>query len=156
TGGAVTFVALRRTPSANWIEVVAASEAALLGLTVGPEAILATGAMETGLPASGLPADLGPDIASRVTSQSVQALAAPIVGTHTWGVVVVVHRRGALFPEDDLALLGQLGRAAATALDHAYLIAERRDRERQAADRQLREVESRMALMLDSIKDYAM
>jgi len=155
-GGAATFVALRSAPFADRVEIVAASEAALLGLTIGPEAILATGTMQTGLPGSGPPADLGTEIASRVTAQSVQALVAPIVGTHMWGVVVVVHRRGALFPEDDLALLGQLGRAAATALDHAHLIAERRDRERQAAERRLREVESRMALMLDSIKDYAM
>ena len=70
--------------------------------------------------------------------------------------MVVVQRRGSLFPEDDLRLLGQFARHAATALDHARLIADARERERRAAERRLREVESRMSLMLDSIKDYAM
>src|SRR5262249_58077910 len=59
-------------------------------------------------------------------------------------------------PEDDLRLLGQFARYAATALDHAQLIAAARERERRAAERRIREIESRMSLMLDSIKDYAM
>jgi len=50
----------------------------------------------------------------------------------------------------------ELGRHAGTALDHAWLVAEARARERRSADRKLREIESRMSLMLDSIKDYAM
>ena len=41
-------------------------------------------------------------------------------------------------------------------LDHAHLVREQRERERKTADRRLREVESRMGLMLESIKDYAM
>jgi PAS domain S-box-containing protein len=70
--------------------------------------------------------------------------------------VVVAQRRGSLFPEDDLAMLGQVARNAGTALDHAQLITERREQERAAADRRLRQIESRVELMLDSIKDYAM
>jgi PAS domain S-box-containing protein len=67
-----------------------------------------------------------------------------------------VQRRGSLFPEDDLKLLDQLARAAGTALDHAYLITEQRERVRRNSERRLREVELRMSMMLDSIKDYAL
>ena len=84
-------------------------------------------------------------------------LVAPIVTTsRVWGVVLVVQRRGSLFPEDDLQLLGQVSRYAATALDHAGLIADARERERRRADRRLQAAESRMGLMLESIRDYAM
>jgi PAS domain S-box-containing protein len=84
-------------------------------------------------------------------------LIAPIcTRAHTWGAVVVAQRRGSLFPEDDLRLMAQLGRSAGTALDHAHLVVEARERDRRAADRRLREAESRMSLLLDSIKDYAM
>ncbi len=84
-------------------------------------------------------------------------LAAPVAtSANTWGVVLVVQRHGSLFPDDDLRLLAQLGSYAAMALDHAHLIADVRERERRAADRRLREAESQMSLMLDSIKDYAM
>ncbi len=53
-------------------------------------------------------------------------------------------------------MLAQLGRDAGTALDHAQLIADRRALARQTADRRLREIETRVGLMIDSIKDYAM
>jgi PAS domain S-box-containing protein len=84
-------------------------------------------------------------------------LVAPIVADATgWGVVAVAHRRGALFPEDDLEVLADMARNAATALDHHRLIADRRRQERREAEARLREIETRVDLMLDSIKDYAM
>jgi PAS domain-containing protein len=73
-----------------------------------------------------------------------------------WGIIVVAQRRGSLFPDDDRRLLAQLARSAATALDHARLIAEARARDRLVADRRIHAVESLMSLTLDSIKDYAM
>ena len=83
-------------------------------------------------------------------------LVAPIVSAvHTWGVIVVIQRQGSLFPDDDLALMAQFGRYAATALDHAQLVLDARQRERSVADRRVHEVESLMDLMLASIKDYA-
>ena len=103
------------------------------------------------------PADCGPDLAKVVAPLGTGLLVAPIASsTRLWGVIVVAQRRGSLFPEDDLVLLGQLGRYAATALDHAALVAEASDRERRRADLRLHAAEARMRLMLDSIKDYAM
>ena len=98
-----------------------------------------------------------PEIAIRVHTYGSRVLAAPVAtAANVWGVVLVVQRRGTLFPDDDLRLLAQLGSYAGMALDHGHLIAEARERERRAADRRLREAESQMSLMLDSIKDYAM
>ena len=98
-----------------------------------------------------------PEVAARVRPYGQRVLAAPIATTaNNWGVVLVVQRHGSLFPDDDLRLLAQFGSYAAMSLDHGHLIAETRERERRAADRRLREAESRMSLMLDSIKDYAM
>ena len=112
---------------------------------------------DDGAPMSGPPADCEPVLASRLATHGARVQVAPIASTsQTWGAIVVAQRHGSLFPEDDLRLLAQLARYAATALDHAKLVAEARARERRAADRRLHEVESRMALMLDSIKDYAM
>ena len=83
-------------------------------------------------------------------------LVAPIrTATQTWGVVAVV-QRGSLFPDDDLRLLEQFGRFSGTALDHAHLVVEARERERALADRRVHAVEAQMGLTLDSIKDYAM
>src|SRR5262249_30596166 len=93
----------------------------------------------------------------RLAAISATLLVAPIyTSTRVWGAVIVAQRRGSLFPEDDLVLLGQLGRYAGTALEHAALVTEGRERERLRADCRFCEAELRMGLMLDSIKDYAM
>ncbi len=114
-------------------------------------------ALDEGVAIDGLPTECEPEVARAVGPYGERILVAPIRSSgHSWGVVVVAQRRGSLFPEDDLAMLAQVARNAGTALDHAQLIAERREQERQAADRRLRQVESRVELMLDSIKDYAM
>ncbi len=156
-GGAATFVALRPSHAVRTFQVTAASEPGMAGCTWTLGAGLAGQSLQTGEPAMGAPADCEPDIAAAVAPLGERVLIAPIVANaHSWGVVVVTQRRGSLFPEDDLAMLGQVARNAATALDHAKLIRERRDEERAAADRRLQQIESRVELMLDSIKDYAM
>jgi PAS domain S-box-containing protein len=105
----------------------------------------------------GAPGDCEAPIRDWCARFGSSVLVAPVAShTRSWGVVLVVQRRGSLFPEDDLALLEQLGLFCATALDHAHLVVQERERVRQAADRKLREIETRMSLMLDSIKDYAM
>jgi PAS domain S-box-containing protein len=84
-------------------------------------------------------------------------LVAPIATERrTWGIVLVVQRRGSLFPEDDLQLVAQLGRYTGTALDHASLVLDSRQRERDEAARQVRETEERMGVLLGSVKDYAL
>src|SRR5690606_38819324 len=110
-----------------------------------------------GVAVLGKTVDCGPDLRALLSPYGRSVLIAPLVANaQVWGVVLTVHRRGPLFPDDDLGMLVQLGRSAAIAFDHAALIVERRERARQQADAQLRELESRVGLMLDSIKDYAM
>jgi PAS domain S-box-containing protein len=156
-GNAVTLVALRDAPLSTDLTVRSASDPALVGLHVRPGDGVFGRVSRTLSSVSDVIAACEPDVAARVRPYGARVLAAPIAtNTNTWGVVLVVQRRGSLFPDDDLRLLGQLGRYAAMALDHGHLIAEARERERRAADRRLREAESRMSLMLDSIKDYAM
>ena len=156
-GGSVTFVALRSPSSPTTLEITASNKQSLVGQTVGTGTGLITRALEYGLAIDGLPADCEPEAAGIVAPHAERVLVAPLRSSgRSWGVVVVGQRRGSLFPEDDLAMLGQVARNAATALDHAQLIAERREQERAAADRRLRQIESRVELMLDSIKDYAM
>ena len=75
----------------------------------------------------------------------------------SWGVVVVGQRRGSLFPEDDLAMLGQVGaqRGDGARSRAAHRRAPRAGtRARPTAGSA--QIESRVELMLDSIKDYAM
>ena len=156
-GNALTVVALRPVPDTGFLIVQAATERALLNLTIVLRDNLIGRAVATGAAIVGTVDDSEREISDRLKRFGSKVLVAPIASeTHRWGAVMVVQRRGSLFPEDDLLLLARLGRYAGTALDHALLISERRDRERRAADRRLREVESRLALMLDSIKDYAM
>jgi PAS domain S-box-containing protein len=151
------LVAASTAPDTTPLVTTASTNPDLLGLELQPRAGLVGRVLADRLEQSGRPEDCEPELASRVRGLGAEVLVAPIASTtHIWGVVVVVQRRGSLFPEDDLRLLAQLGRYAATALDHARLVTEARERERRAADRRLREIESRMSLMLDSIKDYAM
>jgi PAS domain S-box-containing protein len=156
-GHSLAMVALRDDPEAEPAIVQAATVPSFVGLPLTPAAGLVGRAITSDAEQSGRLDACEPELASAIAGLGARALVAPINSTtHRWGAVVVVQRRGSLFPEDDLRLLGQFARHAATALDHARLIADARERERRAADRRLREVESRMSLMLDSIKDYAL
>jgi PAS domain S-box-containing protein len=155
-GGVVTLVALGDGRS-RALEIAASSDARLVSRPVVPGDGLAGLAFDREQALMGAPADCEAEIAAAVLPHGERVLVAPIVATNrAWGVVVVAQRRGSLFPEDDLAMLAQVARNAATALDHADLIRERREEERRAADRRLRQIESRVELMLDSIKDYAL
>ena len=156
-GGAVTIVALRPSPALSELVVKVSSDLSLIHGMVDNAAGLVGTVMRSSQPASGTPAEFEAQLSRVLLPDCVGVLVAPIVaGGLTWGVVIVGQRRGALFPEDDLAMLAQMSRNAATALDHAQLAADRRQHERDVAERQLREMESRVELMLDSIKDYAM
>jgi PAS domain S-box-containing protein len=155
-GGAVTFVALRDRTTGDLV-IRSATEPRLTGCAVTPADGLIGRVVQAGRPELGVPAACEPALAACLGTRGSHVLVAPLTtDTMSRGVVVAVLRRGALFPEDDLLTLAQLGRNAATALDHAELIAGRRDQERRAADRRVRQVEERMAAMLDSITDYAM
>ena len=153
---AATLVAVRLAPDSSELLVRAATRPELQKLVLPIDAPVIARVVHGG-PTSMSAAACGDPLAPALGEYGSSVLAAPIATpTHTWGVVLVVQRRGSLFPDDDLRLLARLGGFAATALDHAQLIADARARERRAADRRLREIESRMILMLDSIKDYAM
>jgi PAS domain S-box-containing protein len=154
---ALTFVALRADDDPMRLRIAAAGDPALAGLEVEPTDGLIAGAWRDRARASGAVDDCQPALAGRLRPFGARVLVAPIATRDdAWGVVAAVQRRGSLFPEDDLDLLVEFGRHAGTALDHARLVNDARARERRAAGRRLREVESRMSLMLDSIKDYAM
>jgi len=156
-GHSLILVAIRPAPDADRFVVREATDRGFVGA-----AIQATGGVIGRVAVSGVAemaalADCAPDLATLVAPMGNSLLVAPMVASaRPWGVVVVAQRPGSLFPEDDLILLGQLGRYAATALDHAALVADARDRERRRADVRLQAAEARIHLMLDSIKDYAM
>ncbi|HKV99539.1 MAG TPA: ATP-binding protein [Vicinamibacterales bacterium] len=156
-GHSLAVVALRDEPAATDAIVRAATLPSFVGLRLAPAGGLLGRAIASDAEQSGRLDACEPELAAAITGLGASVLVAPISSTTTsWGAAVIVQRRGSLFPEDDLRLLGQFARHAATALDHARLIADARERERRAAERRLREVESRMSLMLDSIKDYAL
>jgi PAS domain S-box-containing protein len=155
-GNALVFVAMRDDPSEAQLLVRATSDHVLLGLGFAPGRGVVSWAIDARAPVSGNVTDCDPDMAGRLDRYGSSVVVAPLSsGANIWGVVVVVQRRGSLFPEDDRLLLGQFARYAATALDHAYLITQQRERDLRRADRRLREVESRMSLMLDSLTDHA-
>ncbi|HET9370845.1 MAG TPA: ATP-binding protein, partial [Vicinamibacterales bacterium] len=155
---ALTLVALRTAPGSADVVVHAAADPDFAGMRITAGRGLVGRVMDTSVPIEGAVADCEPPLPSALARYGERALVAPVQGSseRPWGVVLAVQRRGSLFPDDDLKLLQQYGRYAATALEHAQLIADARARERRAAERRLREMESRMSLMLDSIKDYAM
>jgi PAS domain S-box-containing protein len=156
-GGTATLVALRAAPGSDTLVVRAASDPSMVGRELTTEGGLLHAVLKTGEPFMDAPIACEPGLAELVASHDVRVLVAPVQNTGApQGVVVAVLRRGALFPDDDLSTLTQFGRNAATALEHAALIAERRAHERRAAARRLRDVEERIGLMLDSITDYAM
>jgi signal transduction histidine kinase len=90
--------------------------------------------------------ELGP--ASRQLAQTLDAtalLAVPIATPQrTWGVLVVLQRRGSLFSSDDLALLEILAEQCAIALDNAELV---REQERRALE------ERRLVVQLESANE---
>jgi PAS domain S-box-containing protein len=155
-GSAVTVVARRRAAADDFV-IGAASDPSLLGMRFMPGDGVAGRTARENMAVLASLAECEPELARRLTPYGESVLAAPLVAQgQSWGVVLAVHRRGALFPEDDLSMLAQLGRNAAISLDHAALIRERREQARQVADRRLRELESRVGVMVDSIRDYAM
>jgi len=154
--GSAVFVALRDTITSDDITVRASTHEGLVGVALEPEAgpadMTARVAESAIVPLASIEGHLRDKLAR--TGETV--LLAPVSSSiQRWGVVGVVQRRGSLFPQDDLRLLEQLGQYAGGMLDHGQLVTDARLRERQAADRRLREVESRMSLMLDTITDYA-
>jgi PAS domain S-box-containing protein len=156
-GGDVTFVALKAQGAEAELVVRAASDRSLIGLVLPVEGSPFAEVTASGQPRAVVPSACGPEVARHLSVDCVTVLIAPLtMGGTGWGVVVAAHRRGALFPDDDLTALVQLARNAAIALEHAALVQERRERARQAANRRLREIEARVDLMLDSIKDYAL
>jgi PAS domain S-box-containing protein len=151
------FVALRSAPGVEPVAVQAASLPVLAALPGDALDTLAGGVWRHGESAAVAVDACDPRLGDVLRPLGRSVLVAPVVaGDAVWGLLVVVQRRGSLFPEDDLRLLSAFGRYAGTALDHARLVNERRDREHRSSERRIREVESRMSLMLDNIKDYAM
>jgi PAS domain S-box-containing protein len=153
---ALTFVAMRPSGRPGVLVIRAATDAGLVGLILTAGDDLVAGVARSSAARSGPVAACQPDLAGRLAPYGARILVAPIVASdQTFGVVAAVQRRGSLFPDDDLALLEAFGRHAGTALDHARLVTDAKDRAQRSARRRLAEIEYRMALMLDSIKDYA-
>ena len=144
-GHSAIMVALGAGSPTDSLVVRSSNVHAFLGEFIEHDAATTLGhAMTSGVAATRPLAGAHSALIKRLQPLGESLLVAPIVSTeHTWGLVLVVQRRGSLFPDDDLRLLAQLARYAATALDHAQLIADEKDRERRAADRRLREIESR-------------
>src|SRR5579864_254418 len=153
-----SLIVVANRPAATGAFLVAeATDRGLFGKAIDPSAGVIGRVAVSKVAETAAPSDCAPDLANVIAPWGSGLLIAPIASsTRLWGIIVVAQRRGSLFPEDDLVLLGQLGRYAATALDHAALVAEARDRERRRADLRLHAAEARTRLMLDSIKDYAM
>ena len=154
--GSAVFVAIRDSITTEEVIVRASTHTALAGVRLesesGPADAAYREASSAILPLSALEGRLRDGLVR--TGETVHL--APISSSvQRWGVVGVVQRRGSLFPQDDLRLLEQLGQYAGGILDHGQLVTHARERERRAADRRLRETESRMSLMLDTITDYA-
>ncbi len=122
-------------------------------LTVSPDDGLLGRVSKGASGLAGRRADCEAGLRDRLTSEFVTVV--PIVtGSRHWGVLVVVQRRESLFLEEDLDLLQALCRQAADILDHARLLNAERDREQRLADARVRESESRLAIMVDSLADY--
>jgi PAS domain S-box-containing protein len=151
------LVALAPEGAPGVLRVAAATDASLIDRDIVLRDKLVARVFREGVAGSAPVAEVEPELASALSPVAIGVLAAPVATpARAWGVVLALQTRGSLFPEDDLRLLRQFGRYAATALEHGALIADQHARTRRAAEQRLREVESRMALMLDSIKDHAM
>jgi PAS domain S-box-containing protein len=155
-GHSLVLVALRQGTEAAKFVVRAATDRPFVGTTLNPTGVIGR-VVASGVAELAPTSDNDADLVARIGAEGTRVLVAPIgTSAHLWGLTVVTQRRGALFPDDDLVLLAQFGRYAATALDHAALVAEARERERRRADIRLQAAEVRTRLMLDSITDYAM
>ncbi|ODS57015.1 MAG: hypothetical protein ABS36_05810 [Acidobacteria bacterium SCN 69-37] len=156
-GPSAAFVARPQAPGSDRLVVRAATDRALIGATLSVSEGMPGIVHSERWTVLGTVGDCPEDLARLLAPYGRALLVAPIVAdAESWGIVGTVHRRVPLFPADDLHMLEQLGRSAAIAFDHAQLIVERRERARQEADARLRDLESRVGLMLDSIRDYAM
>lgn len=154
-GGGLIVVARPRMDGSERLVIRACSERELVGNSFVCDDLLAR-VYDHAVPASGRAQDCGP-LGSLLARYGRFVLVAPIrASARTWGLVITVHPKAPLFPDDDLLMLEQLGRSAATAFDHAALIVERREQARRATDSRLRELQTRVGLMLDSMRDYAM
>ncbi len=150
------FAALRDSVTSSDLFIRASTDASLRGLALEADSGPADMTYRQAVPQTVSVAAIDAPVRTSLTRTGVAVLLAPISSpVRRWGVVGVVQQRGSLFPNDDLRLLEQLGAYAGGILDHGQLVTEARDRERRAADRRLRETESRMSLMLDTITDYA-
>jgi PAS domain S-box-containing protein len=154
--GSAVFIAIRESITSDETTVHASTPTGLTGLRLdaesGPADAIYREASSSILPLTALDGRLRDGL---VRTGETVLLASISSSVQRWGVVGVVQRRGSLFPDDDLRLLEQLGQYAGGMLDHGQLVTSARERERRAADRRLRETESRMSLMLDTITDYA-
>lgn len=156
TAASIVFVAIRDDVHSQTLVIRAASDKALEGLVLqGRQEPLYATFIAGGSQMFPAPA-LDVAVRNALLPWGETVLVAPIyTAIRRWGIVGVVQRRGSLFPGDDVRLLAQLAQYAGGILDHGHLVTEARERERRASDRRLRETESRMALMLDNIKDHA-
>jgi|SRR5579862_1612151 len=155
---AVTLVACQADPTSGDPDLVVWSsiDQSLLGQHIIPAAGLIGHAYRSGAIAS-TPMDCEPAVAEMLRSRGSRVLVAPITSEKTvWGVVIVVQRLGSLFPDDDLKLIAELAGYAGVALHHAELLAKSKNKVQAEAEREKREAEERMALLLGSIKDYAL
>ena len=155
TGSAGVFVALRESANDDTLTIRDASMPGLANVVLAPGGP-AHHAFVTGTSALLNAKDLDEPLRQTATRLGSLVILAPLVTPlHKWGVVGVVLQHGSLFPHDDRRLLEELGRYAAGVLDHSQLIIEARDRERRTADARLREIETRMSLMLDTLTEHA-
>jgi PAS domain S-box-containing protein len=123
------------------------------GVTIEPGDGLVGKALGGGEPALGRREQCEPAVRDRAAGDFVAVI--PIItSSHQWGVVIVVQRRKSLFLREDLDLLKALCRHTADILDHARLLHEERRRAQRKADARVRESESRLAIMVDSLSDY--
>jgi PAS domain S-box-containing protein len=150
----VTAVATAVLIDRNGLSVHASSEPAWAGQRVVPAEGLVGTAMGGTDPVIGSRGECEPPLRDVVTGEVVAVV--PIVrSSPTWGALIVVQRRASLFIHEDLALLGALCRHAADVLEHARLLRDERERQQRTADARVRESESRLEIMLDSLTDYA-
>jgi PAS domain S-box-containing protein len=157
TLGAVVALVARASNDSPRLTVTAASGDLPNGWDVVPGTGLVGQSLAARLPLRGRVKDCEPDVRAQLAQHGGIAFVAPLVGDgEPQGVVIAVHRYGALFPEDDLVALAYMARHAAIAMDHANLLRERRRAAQEASARRLRHLELRVDAMVDSIRDYAM
>ena len=157
-GHSLVLVALRPSPADDTLVVRASTDQTWLGTAIDASAGVVGRVAATRVAELARPVDCASDLAERIAALGNRVLVVPIAASaDLWGVVIV---RAAT----RLALSGR--RPARCSRNSADTPRRRsitprsstdaRDRERRRADVASRRAESRMGLMLDSIKDYAM